>query len=242
MQLSDYASVLRRRWWVILLVMIIAAGSAYIFSKLQTPVFRSEAEYGLTPSRLDNGLTIVLQNSMNRFQGAALAPIQLEKISSDLKLDRSADWMLEHVTIQPRPDDWKMVVQVDYPNDPVMAQRLADAVGTNMVAIVSQLNALASDSSDRIFMSVQQPARTAWLFRPQTRINVLAGLVLGAILGVLLAFLLEALDNTLKGSGDVERYVGLTVLGAIPALDHERGARDKGRAPTGWRGILRRQT
>jgi capsular polysaccharide biosynthesis protein len=218
MQLTDYAIVLRRRWWVILLVAAAAAIGAYIFSKVQTPLYRSEASYLVVPNRADNGLSIVLQNNMDSYKVMALAPIQLEQISQQLKLDRNADWMLEHVRIQAQTDTRLMIVQADYPQDPAMAPRLADAVGNNMVALVSSLNQ-SIEGTDRINMRVNQPARPATLYRPQTRINVLAGGVLGLVLGLLLAFALEALDNSLKSAADIERYVGLTTLGAIPVTD-----------------------
>jgi capsular polysaccharide biosynthesis protein len=48
---------------------------------------------------------------------------------------------------------------------------------------------------------------------------VLAGALLGLVLGILLAYVLEYLDDTLKNTGDVERFVGLTTLGAIPTVD-----------------------
>jgi capsular polysaccharide biosynthesis protein len=99
-----------------------------------------------------------------------------------------------------------------------MAQRLADAVGNNMVALVSSLNQ-SIEGTDRINMRVNQPARPAVRYRPQTRINVLAGGVLGVFLGLILAFALEAIDNSLKTPSDVERYVELTVLGTIPTVD-----------------------
>lgn len=217
MKLTDYVIVLRRRWWVILLVGVVAAASAFLFSRLQQPIFRSTAEYAVLPSRYDNGLTIVLQNSMNQFRDSALAPIQLQKISDQLQLDRSADWLLEYVAIQARPDEWKMVVQADYPEDPGKAQQLAQAIGDNMVALVGARNS-SIEGTDRINMAVMQPARPAILQRPQTRINVAAGLLLGLILGLILAFVLEALDNSLKSPADVERYVGLTTLGAIPTV------------------------
>ncbi len=231
MRLSDYLLVLRRRWWLLVLVPLVAMAAAFVISKLQEPLFRSEASYGLTPSRLDNGLSIVLQNSMNSMRDEALARVQLEKISQNLGLDRSPDWLLKYVTIQPRPDEWRMVVQVDYPSDPGRAQQVAQAIGDNMMALVGARNARASDSSDRIYMSVQDPARPAYQVRPQPMIAVLAGAVLGLILGVLLAFVLEALDNTLKTAQDIDRYVGLPMLGAIPGLtDARRPAAIPGRA------------
>lgn len=214
----DYVMVLRRRWWAILLVAFAATVGAYIFSKLQTPIYRSEASYLVVPNRIDNGLSIVLQGQMQSFKAMALAPVQLEQISQQLKLDRDADWLLKRVRIESQTDTRLMIVQADYPNDPAMAQRLADAVGNNMVALVSSLNQ-GIEGTDRISMRVNQPARSPTLYRPQTRINVLAGFVLGLVLGLLLAFALEALDDSLKTPSDVERYVGLTTLGAIPIVE-----------------------
>jgi capsular polysaccharide biosynthesis protein len=218
MQLADYIIVLRRRWWVIMLVAAAAAAGAYIFSKLQTPVWRSEASYLVVPNRADQGLSILLQNSMDSYRVMALAPTQLEQISQQLKLDRNADWMLKYVRIQAQTDTRLMIVQADYPEDPAIAQRLADAVGNNMVALVSSLNQ-SIEGTDRINLRVNQPARAAIRWRPQTQINVLAGGMLGLILGLLLAFALEALDDSLKSASDVERFVGLTTLGAIPTVD-----------------------
>lgn len=220
MQLADYLTVLRRRWWVILLVPIVAAGSAFAFSRWQrdnAPVYRSEASYLVIPNRLDNGLNIVLRDRMNSYRAIALAPVQLEKISAELALDRSADWLLERVAIQPKPEESMITVQVDYP-DPAVAPRLANAIGDNLVALVAARNS-SIEGTDRINVVQNQPARPAVLYRPQTRINVLAGAFLGLILGLLLAFLLEALDDTLKTPADVERYVKLTTLGAIPVSE-----------------------
>ena len=220
MQLADYITVLRRRWWVILLVAAAAAAGAYAFSKLQTPVWRSEASYLVVPNRADQSLSVLLQNSMDSYKVMALAPAQLDQISQQLKLDRDADWMLDHVYIQAQTDTRLMIVQADYPEaqDSGMAQKLADAVGNNMVALVSSLNQ-SIEGTDRINLRVNQPARPAIRWRPQTKINVLAGGVLGLILGLLLAFTLEALDDSLKSPADVERFVGLTTLGTIPTAD-----------------------
>lgn len=215
MQLIDYVTIIRRRWWIILLVGLVAAISAYLFTRVQERVYRSEASYLVQPNRLDNGLLIVLRDRMNSYKSVALAPIQLEKISADLKLDRSADWLLnKRVAIQARPEEQLMVIQVDYP-DPDVAPRLANAIGDNMVALVNAQNS-AIEGTDRINILVNQPARPAVLYWPQTRVIVPAGLLLGLVLGLILAFVIEALDDTLKTPADVERFAGLPILGAIP--------------------------
>lgn len=218
MLLSDYANVLRRRWWVILLTAFVAAASAYAFTRFQERLYRSEATYLVVANQLDNGLSIVLENNMNSYRELALAPKELDKISGDLKLDRDADWLLnKHVAIQALPDERKMIVQVTYP-DADTAPRLANAIGANMVGLVASLNS-ALEGTNRINIRELQSARPPQLYWPQTKIIVAAGGVLGLVLGLLLAFALEALDNSLKTPADVERFVGLTTLGAIPTVE-----------------------
>lgn len=216
MQISDYVTILTRRWWVIVLVAAVAAVAAYGFSKFQPRVYRSEAYYTLRPSQLDQGLTAVLQQSMNSIRNTALAREQMAKVSNQLQLDRDPGWLLDKVvSMQALPNEWQMVVRVDYPEDPDMAVKLADAVGKNMVALVTQQNSQFEGTS-KIYMTEQQPAFFVGLAKPNTKVNVAAGGVLGLILGLLLAFVLEYLDNSLKTVQDVERFVGLTTLGAIP--------------------------
>ncbi|MDZ4719590.1 MAG: lipopolysaccharide biosynthesis protein [Roseiflexaceae bacterium] len=231
MQLIDYVNIIRRRWWIILLAGLVAAASAYAFTRFQERVYRSEASYQVIPSRYDNGLLIVLRDRMNSFKSIALAPIQLEKISADLKLDRSADWLLnKRVAIQARPEEQLIVIQVDYP-DADIAPRLANAIGDNMVGLVNAQNN-SIEGTDRINLRVNQPARPAVLNWPQTRVIVPAGALLGLVLGLILAFILEALDDTLKTPADVERYAELPTLGAIPDVgERASGRADRGRQP-----------
>jgi capsular polysaccharide biosynthesis protein len=223
MQLSDYALVLRRRWWVILVVAAVAAVSGYAFSKIAFrlgALYRTEATYRVVANQLDLGLANVLENNMNSYRDLALATDQLDKISAQLHLDRDADWLLDkHVAIQALPDEQKMIVQVTYP-DPEVAPKLANAIGENMVALVAAENS-ALEGTNRISLRLTQSARPARLYwPPRGSITGLAGGLLGLILGLLLAFILEALDNSLKTPADVERFVGLTTLGAIPTAEH----------------------
>ncbi len=60
------------------------------------------------------------------------------------------------------------------------------------------------------------PARP---FTPNLKRSLLASAVLGLMLGIALAFLLEYLDDTIKLPEDLERKLGLSILGVIPKLD-----------------------
>lgn len=58
-------------------------------------------------------------------------------------------------------------------------------------------------------------------FTPRTLMNLLLAIVAGATVGIALAFLLEQLDGAIKTPADIERTLGVPVLGIIPALDFD---------------------
>lgn len=214
MQLRDYMSVLVKRWWVIALTAVTAVVAAYGVSKLLPHTFRTQAVYLALANQADNGLNIVLRNSMNSYREMVMQPSVLDQISQELGLDiRGETWMAD-VNIQPRPDEQKIVIEVDAARLD-QSQAMANAVGDRMVAEVNRINATLEGTA-RINVTRIQEARLLSM-SPNTKINVLAGAILGLIVGLLLAYILEYVDDTLKNSSDVERFVGLSTLGAIPA-------------------------
>jgi capsular polysaccharide biosynthesis protein len=216
MTLRDYVTVLLKRWWVIGLTVLAAAVAAYGVSRMLPREYRAQAVYLALANQADNGLNIVLRNSMNSYRELVQQPGVLDEISQQLALDVSGERLMGDVAIQPRPDEQKIVIEVDRP-DQAQAEALANAVGDRMIGEVNRINA-SLEGTARINVERIQAARLVSI-SPNTRINVLAGAILGAVIGVLLAYLLEFLDDTLKTSGDVERFVGLTTLGAIPTAD-----------------------
>src|SRR5690606_29028680 len=77
---------------------------------------------------------------------------------------------------------------------------LAGGVGTNNISIV-----------DRAEVPTGR-------HRPRLVLNLAIGLLLGLFGGVLLALVFEHLDDTVKSPEDMEKQMGLPVLGVIPRL------------------------
>lgn len=65
-------------------------------------------------------------------------------------------------------------------------------------------------------------------FSPNTKRNLILGLLLGGFLGLGLAFVIDFLDNTVKSPEDLEKLTGLPSLGIIPHFS-PNGAKEKGR-------------
>jgi len=68
----------------------------------------------------------------------------------------------------------------------------------------------------QILDKAEVPLRPA---RPRKLFNIGLSVLVGLILGVGLALFVEYLDNTVKSAEDVDRLLGLPVLGLVPALE-----------------------
>jgi len=60
-------------------------------------------------------------------------------------------------------------------------------------------------------------------YKPNKRVNIAIGAVLGLFLGLAAAFFLDYLDNTFRTPEDIEKYLETAVLGVIPSIQDETG-------------------
>ncbi len=75
------------------------------------------------------------------------------------------------------------------------------------------------DSNVRIIEAATPPTVP---IRPRQTRNLVVSIVAGLILAFGVAFALEYLDTTVKTPDDVERYLGLSVIGVVPAFQARR--------------------
>jgi capsular exopolysaccharide synthesis family protein len=57
--------------------------------------------------------------------------------------------------------------------------------------------------------------------KPRKRLNLMVGALLGLCLGLGAVFFLDYLDNTIRSPEDVEKYLGVSVLGVVPKMTDE---------------------
>lgn len=57
---------------------------------------------------------------------------------------------------------------------------------------------------------------------PNKKMNITMGIVLGLVLGVGLALVLEFIDDSIKSKNDIEKLIGIPVIGSVPIYDSEK--------------------
>lgn len=215
MEIKNYLKLLRKRGWIILLAAIIAAAAAFGFSKLQDPTYRASILVSVVPARADWGLGNSTKDLLRNFQTNLLTHRMANRIIDQAQLDMNSDELLSEVEVNPEPDRFVMEM-VAKDGDP---QTAIDIVQTMAGIFVDEREAWnqEQDKLNRIDVTIVDNARNAPLWRPNPKMNALAGAILGALLGLAVIVLLEWLESgTLRTSEDVERVLGLSVLGAIP--------------------------
>jgi capsular polysaccharide biosynthesis protein len=120
-----------------------------------------------------------------------------------------------HTTISSDPSQLIVQIDVDMENGSDAA-RIATELGRLLVEYRTEDNQDLR-REDRID-AVMIDTATVGLYSPKTRINTLAGAILGLLIGGVVAFALEYLEsNIVRDKDDVERFLELPVLAAIPA-------------------------
>jgi capsular polysaccharide biosynthesis protein len=217
LELTDYFHILRRRGWIIILVAAITAASAYAFSKLQTPVYRASVNVSINPARADFGLTQSAKWLLRNYVAIIDSNKWADDVIQRLDLDMTAGQLRHNMTVA--SDDSRFTIQIDVKDtEPGQAARIADEWAQLLVEWREQENA-DQNKEDQV-KAYQIYAATWGIFSPKTKINVVAGGVLGVLLaGVIIFFLQWVESGVVRSTSDVERQLDLTILGAIPPTD-----------------------
>ncbi len=220
MELADYFRILRQRGWIIIVVALVAAVSAFGFSKLQRPIYKSSMQVTVLPARNDFGLAQTTKQLLRAYvtimdtkNWAARVLLRFEQ--SGAPLDMTPTQLKDNVTIASFED--KNVIQIDVKNgDGEMGNRIAIAWAQEFQDWRNQENNKVR-KEDRVDV-VMGDNPTYSKFRPQTTVNTAAGGVFGLLLGALVVAALEWIESgVVRTTADVERKLGLPVLGTIPS-------------------------
>lgn len=220
MTLLELFAILRRRGWILLLAAALTAASAFVFSRLQTPIYQATVRVLVKPYRPDLGLTQTAKTVLRSYVQWLETRQNAQRVITELQLDRLPEALLGDVTIAAEEENF--IIQVDARDqDPAIAGQVAYRWAELFVSWRDSENA-ALRNEDKVSGDIlDQPLITR--YRPQTTVNTLAGGILGVLLGALIVFVLEYLEaNIIRSRQEAERALGLSVIGAIPALDPGR--------------------
>ncbi len=220
MPLTEYFRILVRRGWILLLMAALTAAAAFVFSKLQTPVYQSTIYILVQPARTDFGLTQSAKILLRSYVAWMDTDNRAADVIDAMQLDTVPEALRGNVTIA--SDDSRFVIQIDVKNE---NGDLANDIAKKWAELFVQWRNDENQKQrkeDRVDAVILDEPRYV-LDRPKAGINTVAGGVLGLLLGSVIIFILEYLDSAvIRAAADIERQFNLPVLGAIPATESAR--------------------
>lgn len=207
-----------RRCWIILLAAAILAGIAnYISESRLVPTYTSHCRiYVYRDPQSDKGVDyngLLLANQMANDCKVLITGVNVsQKVVEELGMNVSPSYISNGLAVTSQ--DNTRILQIDYTDtDPNRAVAVLDKVCE--IAAKEIQNTMKVESVSVIY-GAQSPTGP----NPNSvqRDTLLAGAV-GAALAIAVLVVLFLLDDTMRNEDDVERFLGLSTLSAIPICD-----------------------
>lgn len=144
----------------------------------------------------------------------------MEKVVAQLNLDISPERLANKITVN-SPADTRIIEISVSDTDPYRANAMANAV---RIAASAQISQVMDIEAINIVQKASYPDHPS---SPSAMKNTMMGCILGAMLTIAVLIMLYLLDDTVKTPEDVEKVLGMSVLGSIPVLKDEEKKKRK---------------
>jgi len=218
--LQQYWEMIRKRWIIIVAIPLIAALTSGIISFFVIkPVYQSSTtlivgkkagEAGQSAVQmLDNSVLQANLQLAKTYAAIAQSRTVEQNVINDLDLELTVAQLDSLISINPVKTTEILEILVEN-KDPDLAATIANSMANEFSKAVIDIKKVDSVSIVDTAVTPAQPVK------PNKKLNILIAFVVGLMASVGLVFLLEYMDNTVKTSDDVEKLLGIPVLGVIP--------------------------
>lgn len=220
-----YIALLFRYWAVVLAVTLIGGAGAWGLSQLATPSYKATTTLYFSLNVGNSG------NDLN--QGSTFALAQMQSYARLAKTSQVLDPVINSLGLTETSTALAGAVDAVVPQNTVMLQLSAsDSSPAQAAKIANAVGASLADAVDAIAPRTDKGAKSVRIFQvdpaeapksaisPNTRLNVLAGLVLGLIVSVVAILLRRLLDTRVRDEAQLRAATGAAVLGSI---EHQSG-------------------
>lgn len=214
--LREYFSIIKKKWYIIaiLCVICVAASSVYSFF-IAKPVYQAETTLIVKTEKAEGSQTVsgdqvsVSQKLAVTYGEVIKSRTVLENVIKNLNLKETYDELSEKISVSTVSDTQIIKISVKDTNNANAAKianeipkvftkeaiRIADANGVEVI--------------DKAKIPIDPVA-------PNKKMNIAIAGVLGIMVGVFSIFMIEFLDNKMRNPQDIEKELGLTLLGVVP--------------------------
>jgi capsular polysaccharide biosynthesis protein len=218
-ELQEYLQILKKRWLLILIITVSAAAvSAGVSFFVIKPTYKSDISIiiGKTDVSIDGKIQagnyndiLMYQKLVKTYSELAKSRTVAEHAINSLGLDMKPTALQGMISVSPKGDTEFLTISVTSRNAEQamsIANQLAKSLKEVSITVKKMDNVQLLDAA-------QLPTSPA---SPRPMLNIAIAFFLGLMVSVGLVFLLEYLDSTVKTQDDIEKLLGVPVIGVIP--------------------------
>ena len=209
-ELKELFLILKKRLWIIITFGILFLGGAGAYSYFMlTPIFQTSTQLIVNTASVNNQITNAdIQTSVNLITTYGVI-LQSQVILEQVRERLGTDW-LGNISVGSQNNSQVLLITVRH-TDPNMAAAVANTIAAVFEENIGEIMNVVEN------ISVLSPAGVPnFPVEPNPVMNMAIGLVVGMMAGVGLVFVIEYLDTRIKSEEDIEKIIGVPVLGAVP--------------------------
>lgn len=217
--LREYFTIIKKRFWIIALLAIISALISGVISFfVLKPVYEAKSTLIVNTEKNEDTQMItgdqfsVTQKLAVTYGEIIKSRSVLEDVIKNLKLDDEYEDLVNSITVSPVKDTQIISISVQDTNK----QKARDIANEIPKVFTKEAKRITKANDIQVIDKAILPKDA---IKPNKMMNVLIGFVLGTMIGLFIVFLIEYLDNKIKTPQDIEKHLGLSVIGVIPRED-----------------------
>jgi capsular polysaccharide biosynthesis protein len=221
--LREIFFILRKRIVLIVSVTLLAAiVSALLSYFVLTPVYQAETDLLVNKSQQTDKTDISQSDIQANLQlidtyNVVIKSPRIMNIVASRINEQDVGSLIASVNVSAVKNSQVISITVDNP-DKQRAVLIANTVANTFKEEVVKI--MKVDNVQILSEAKVDPK--AGPVKPKPSLNIAIAIVVGLMVSVGIAFLLEYLDNSIKNEQDVEKYLGMSVLGAVSTIEIDR--------------------
>ena len=217
--LLELLGYLLHKLWIIIMSAVAIGAATFIISRFfVTPLYQSVTKVYILSRQNESSLTysdVQLGTQLTKdYAGMIKSRTVLESVISDMGLYMTYEQLGEKVSVETSSDTRILGIRVTDEN-PARAQMVADTIRTSAaehIKNVMDVEAVNVVDEANFPDHPASPNISKW--------TVMGGLI-GAVAAICVLTVIFMLDDTIKTSDDIERYLNISTLATIPVFEEE---------------------
>ena len=213
--------LLKKHLALILILSVVCAAVGFLVAKfLIRPKYQADATLVVNAGQTAQS-TVVTYDQLNTAEQLVntcavilKSDTVLDQVIKNLGLHMTAKELKKQISVQGVNDTEVLDISVKN-HDSKVAMYIANEIASEAPAILVKTVKASSVESVSSARENQEPTS------PNIPLYTAVSFAAGLVISVALSFLMEMMDNSFSTEEDVQKYLGLTVLGVIPSIDHK---------------------